>query len=75
MNNTYAFESEQQFVEFSYRDWNITLSDEIDYIGISIRHKSDSVGEDFYTSSLDEETASLLAKRWCDDYDNNNRGL
>lgn len=70
MNNTYAFESEQQFIEYSYNDWNITLSDEIDYIGISIRHKSIAVGKDFYTTSLDEEIATLIAEQWCDDYDN-----
>jgi len=69
MKSSYAFECEEQFIEYDYRDWKITLSDEIDYIGISIRHKSKSAGKDCYTTSLDEETATLIAEQWCDEFD------
>lgn len=69
MKSNYAFECEEQFIEYDYRDWKITLSDEIDYIGISIRHKSKPAGKDCYTTSLDEEIATLIAEQWCDEFD------
>lgn len=66
----YVFESEQQFVEYSYNNWNITLSDEIDYIGISVRHKTLSAGEDWFVTILNETYAKLQAEAWCNNYDN-----
>ena len=69
MKNNYAFECEEQFIEYSYGNWNITLSDEIDYIGISIRHKGKAISKDCYTTRLDEEIATLIAEQWCDECD------
>lgn len=69
VKSNYAFECEEQFIEYDYREWKITLSDEIDYIGISIRHKSKPMGKDFYTTSLDEGIAKLRAEQWCDEFD------
>ena len=72
MSDTYAFESEEQFVEYSYGNWNITLSDEIDYIGISIRHKSKAVAKDFVSTIYNEHGSMMVAEDWCNSYDRNN---
>lgn len=69
MENNYAFECKEQFVEYSYGNWNITLSDEIDYIGISIRHKNEAVGKDMASPIYDEQVSKNVAEQWCDDYD------
>ena len=69
MENNYAFESKEQFVEYSYGNWNITLSDEIDYIGISIRHKREYEGNDMASPIYNEQASMNVAEQWCDDYD------
>lgn len=68
MENNYAFACKEQFIEYSYGDWNITLSDEIDYIGISVRHKIEAVGKDIASPIYDEQVSMNVAEQWCDDY-------